>query len=130
MAVKYLAGNRLTGSNSDRGGFTTTNLLSGSQWLETDTNDIYHWDGSSWDLVVGDTVSQTLTNKTLTGVSALTLSDSSIVVEGATADAHETTLTVINQTADRVLQLPDADGRLATSDSISGEAVVMAIALG
>tara|TARA_B000000565_G_scaffold246519_1_gene215198 strand:- start:327 stop:683 length:357 start_codon:yes stop_codon:yes gene_type:complete len=54
----------------------------------------------------------------------------SIIFEGSVADAHETTLTVVNPTADRVLQLPDADGRLATSDSIQGDAIVMAIALG
>ena len=53
-----------------------------------------------------------------------------IIFEGATADNFETTLTVSDPTADRILTLPDASGRLATADSISGEAVVMAIALG
>ena len=58
------------------------------------------------------------------------ISSGNIIFEGATADAYETTLTVSDPTADRTLTLPDASGRLATSDSISGEAVVMAIALG
>jgi hypothetical protein len=55
---------------------------------------------------------QTLTNKTLTSptVSGLTLSDSSIVIEGSSADAHETTLTVTNPTADRTITLPDETG--------------------
>ena len=53
-----------------------------------------------------------------------------IIFDGATVDANKTTLTVIDPSQNRTLQLPDADGRLATSDSISGEAVVMAIALG
>ena len=55
---------------------------------------------------------ETLTNKTLTSpvVSGLTLSDGSIVLEGATADAHETTLTVTDPTADRTITFPDATG--------------------
>jgi hypothetical protein len=55
---------------------------------------------------------QTLTNKTLTSptVSGLTLSDSSIVIEGSSADAHETTLTVTNPTADRTITFPDETG--------------------
>ena len=133
MAVKYLAGNRLTGSNSDRSGFTTTNLLSGSQWLETDTNDIYHWDGSSWDLVAGDTVAQTLTNKTLTsptvGTSLLMAEDATIIFEGATANANETTLTVVDPTADRVVSLPNATDTLigkATTDTLTNKTIVHA----
>jgi hypothetical protein len=55
---------------------------------------------------------QTLTNKTLTSptVSGLTLSDSGIVIEGSSADAHETTLTVTNPTADRTITFPDETG--------------------
>jgi hypothetical protein len=55
---------------------------------------------------------ETLTNKTLTSptVSGLTLSDSGIVIEGSSADAHETTLTVTNPTADRTITFPDETG--------------------
>ena len=62
--------------------------------------------------VVGTTDTQTLTNKTLTSpvVSGLTVSDGSIVIEGATADAHETTLTVTDPTTDRTITFPDATG--------------------
>jgi hypothetical protein len=62
--------------------------------------------------VVGTTNSQTLTNKTLTSpvVSGLIISDSSIVLEGATANDHETTLTVTDPTADRTITFPDATG--------------------
>jgi hypothetical protein len=65
--------------------------------------------------VVGTTNTQTLTNKTLTSpvVSGLTISDASIVLEGTTADAHETTLTVGDPTADRTITLPDATGTVA-----------------
>ena len=66
MAVKYYSGNRLTGTASDRSGFTTTNLLSGSTFIETDTHDMYHWNGSAWNVIASDTVAQTHTNRTLT----------------------------------------------------------------
>ena len=69
--------------------------------------------------VVGTTNIQTLTNKTLTSpvVSGLTLSDGSIVLEGATADAHETTITVTDPTADRTITLPDASGTVALTNN-------------
>jgi hypothetical protein len=59
--------------------------------------------------------SETFTNKTLTSpiVSGLSLSDSSIVFEGSSADAYETTLTVTNPTADRTITFPDATGTIA-----------------
>ena len=62
---------------------------------------------------------ETLTNKTLTSpvVSGLTLSDGSIVLEGATADAHETTLTVTDPTADRTITFPDATGTVALTNN-------------
>jgi len=69
--------------------------------------------------VVGTTDTQTLTNKTLTSptVSGLTLSDGSIVLEGATADAFETTLTVTDPTADRTVTFPDATGTVALTNN-------------
>ena len=59
--------------------------------------------------------SETFTNKTLTGptISGLTLSDSSIVFEGSSADEFETTLTVTNPTADRTITFPNATGTVA-----------------
>jgi hypothetical protein len=62
---------------------------------------------------------QTLTNKTLTSptVSGLTLSDGSIVLEGATADAHETTITVTDPTEDRTITLPNATGTVALTNN-------------
>ena len=69
--------------------------------------------------VVGTTDTQTLTNKTLTSptVSGLYLSDGSIVLEGATADAFETTLTVTDPTADRTVTFPDATGTVALTNN-------------
>jgi len=65
--------------------------------------------------------SQTFTNKTFTSpvinamtfasgqaTSGLNIGASGIIFEGATADAHETTLTVVNPTADKTITIPDS----------------------
>jgi hypothetical protein len=67
--------------------------------------------------IVGTSDAQTLTNKTLTSpvVTGLTLNDSSIVFEGSSADAHETTLTVTNPTEDRTITLPNVSGTVVTT---------------
>jgi len=64
------------------------------------------------DIAVTASSTTTFTNKTLTSpvVSGLTLSDSGIVIEGSSADAHETTLTVTDPTADRTITFPDETG--------------------
>jgi hypothetical protein len=54
----------------------------------------------------------TITSPTVTG---LTLNDSSIVFEGATADAFETTLTVTDPTADRTITIPNVTGTVVTT---------------
>jgi hypothetical protein len=69
---------------------------------------------------------ETLTNKTLTSpvmtsptVSGLSLSDSSIVFEGSSADDFETTLTVVNPTSDRTITVPNISGTLVTTGDTS-----------
>jgi hypothetical protein len=86
------------------------------------------------------TGTQTLTNKTLTSptinsptitsltATALALTDASIVFEGATADAHETTLTVVDPTADRTITIPNETGTLITSASAATNAFSISIA--
>ena len=74
------------------------------------------------------TGSQTFTNKTFTSptINALTFSSgqstsglnigsTGIVFEGATADAHETTLTVVDPTADNTITIPDSSITLLTT---------------
>ena len=90
--------------------------------------------------VVTLTGTQTLTNKTLTSptlnsptittltATQLALTDASIVFEGATADAHETTLTVVDPTADRTITLPNETGTLITSASAATNAFSIALA--
>jgi hypothetical protein len=43
----------------------------------------------------------------------LSITDSSIIFEGSSADEFETTLTVTNPTADRTITIPNATGTLA-----------------
>ena len=58
----------------------------------------------------------TLMNTEVTGIKdGTTTFASSIVFEGATADAHETTLTVTDPTADRTITIPNETGTLITS---------------
>ena len=64
--VTYRAANLITGTASQRGSLSTTNLQTTTRFFETDTEDMYQWDGDSWNLIAGNTVAETLTNKTLT----------------------------------------------------------------
>ena len=78
-----------------------------------------HGLGATSGVVVGTDAIQTLTNKTLTspvltGVGV----DASIIFEGATADAYETTLTVVDPTADRTITLPNATGTVVLKDTV------------
>ena len=75
-------------------------------------------------VVVGTLKTQTLTNKTLTSptISNPTITgtsgvETSIVFEGATADAHETTLTVVDPTQDNVITLPNTTGTVVIVDA-------------
>ena len=84
--------------------------------------------------------SQTLTNKTLTSptinsptittltATALSLTDASIIFEGATSNANETTLTVVDPTADRTITIPNETGTLITSASAATNAFSIALA--
>jgi hypothetical protein len=85
--------------------------------------------------LVGTDTTDTLTNKTLTSpvVSGLTLSDASIVFEGAVADSYETTLTVGEPTADNILTLPDATDTLvgrATTDTLTNKTLTSPVVSG
>ena len=62
----------------------------------------WQWDGEKWKA---------------TGTTSSSAVGAVVVFEGATANAHETTLTVVDPTADRTITLQNADGTVAfTSD--------------
>ena len=73
--------------------------------------------------VVGTLKTQTLTNKTLTAPTITNPSisgagvDASIVFEGATADAYETTLTVVDPTQDNTITLPNTTGTVVIANA-------------
>jgi len=74
-------------------------------------------------VVVGTDKTQTLTNKTLTSPTITNPSisgagvDASIVFEGATADAFETTLTVVDPTQDNTITLPNTTGTVVIANA-------------
>jgi hypothetical protein len=73
--------------------------------------------------VVGTLKTQTLTNKTLTAptitnpIISGTNVDASIVFEGATPDAFETTLTVVDPTQDNTITLPNTTGTVVIANA-------------
>ena len=116
------------------GGTNITTAASGNTVTVTLGND-----------VVTTTGTQTLTNKTFTSptISAHTFSSgtttagmsigaSGIVFEGATADAHETTFTVVEPTQDNTITIPDATMTAITTATHASQAshIVKVIALG
>jgi hypothetical protein len=74
-------------------------------------------------VVVGTDKTQTLTNKTLTAPTITNPSisgagvDASIVFEGATPDAFETTLTVVDPTQDNTITLPNTTGTVVIANA-------------
>jgi hypothetical protein len=94
--------------------------------------------------VVQLTASQTLTNKTFTSptidsfalststISGLNIGANGIIIEGATDDAHETTLNAQDPTQDNVITIPDSTMTPITTATHATEAnhIVRCIALG
>ena len=57
---------------------------------------------------------------TITTVDTVTMqAENAIVFEGATADAHETTLTIIDPTGDRTINLPNVSGTIPVLAAVS-----------
>lgn len=59
--------------------------------------------------------SPTITSPTITGA---VFNDGSVVFEGATADAYETTLAITDPTADRTITFPDSTGTVALTSGV------------
>jgi hypothetical protein len=109
--IQYYSGSAWTANDGDISGVTAGTGLSGGGTAGTITLSV--------DTAVVATTNNTLTmsNKTLTSpvVTGLTLNDSSIIFEGSSEDAYETTLTVTNPTADRTITIPNITGTLITT---------------
>ena len=112
---------------STAGGTTVGNLQGNIQIGKTAAGEI---DTSSGNLTIDSaggtitlddnvTISGNLTvSGTTTTVDSTTVSiQNAFVFEGATDDAHETTLTTVDPTADRTISLPNATGTLVLNDN-------------
>ena len=61
---------------------------------------------------------------TTTTVDTVTMNaQNAIIFEGATADAHETTLTIVDPTADRTINLPNQSGTIPVLNAASNTAI-------
>ena len=90
------------------------------------------------------TGTQTLTNKTFTSptidsfslgsstISGLNIGANGIIIEGATADAYETTITVVDPTADNVITMPNSSMTCITDTTYATKAkhIAKCLALG
>jgi len=84
-----------------------------------------HGIASGEGVVVGTLKAQTLTNKILTSptISNPTFTgtpsaEASIIFEGTTADAHETTLTVVDPTQDNTVTIPNTTGTIVIANAV------------
>ena len=75
---------------------------------------VWQWDGEKWKA---------------TGTTSSSAVGAVVVFEGATADANETTLTVVDPTADRTITLPNATGTVALTSDLTTYAPLASPAL-
>ena len=113
-------------------------LREGELGIETDTLKIKVGTGAAWNstpnyanvvpsdlnTTLGDyvTVSDIGAQSGVVGLNAsynAIIPGSSIIIEGSTADANETTLTVTDPTADRTITFPDATGTVALAENVA-----------
>jgi hypothetical protein len=97
---------------SPASGGTAGNSI-GEQWLDNSggTYVFKIWDGSAWRSETGEFVN--VTGDTMTG--DLVMNNANLVFEGSVEDGFETTLTVVNPTADRTITLPNVTGTVVTT---------------
>ena len=74
--------------------------------------------GVKWAAAPADATKMPLAGGTFTGAVTFGAMASPIILEGATANDYETTITVTDPTADRTLTLPDATGTVALTSDI------------
>ena len=135
-ATDTLVGKATTDTLTNKSIDLGTNTLTGSasEWNTALQGDSFATLTGTETLTNKILTSPTINSPTITNVTAtnLTLTDASIVFEGVTADDYETTLTVVDPTADRTVTIPNETGTLITSASAATNAfsTAMAAALG
>jgi hypothetical protein len=154
QSIKAYVDSTVTGMDLDVAADTGTNIdvdLSSEVFtVAGGTNITSSVSGTTVTLTIGSdpatlTGNETFTNKTFTSPTIDTFTFSSgtstagmqigatgIVFEGSSADAHETTLTVVNPTADHTITIPDSSMTLLTTATHANQAnhIVKCMALG
>jgi len=131
-ATDTLVGKATTDTLTNKSIDLGTNTLTGSasEWNTALQGDSFATLTGTETLTNKTLTSPTINSPTITNVTAtnLVLTDASIVFEGATADAYETTLTVVDPTADRTVTIPNETGTLITSASAATNAFALSMA--
>jgi hypothetical protein len=107
---QWIATSNSASFNSVTAGGITSGVV-GSTTISTDSGDLTIAPASLTVNIGNDLVA----TGTITGSSVIA---NSIVFEGSTEDSNETTLQVLDPTADRIISLPDATGTVALSEVI------------
>ena len=96
------------------------NVTDGKFYTKTSGNVIKEMGGA------GDVTLQAVTTSGATTNNDIVLDGADIIFEGALANSYETTLTVAEPTADRIITLPNQSGTVA----MDGDALAYAIVFG
>ena len=124
------AGDTAAGDNAAIGYTASEGLILTGQGSTSDVVIKNDADGTVFSIATGTTTGAFAGNVTIAGdltvtgtttqVDTVTMEAANAVVfEGATADAHETTLTVVDPTADRTINLPNVSGTLPVLAAVS-----------
>jgi len=97
--VTYRATNLISGTYTQRVALGTSNLQLNTRYFETDTQDLWAWGGSGWNLVASNTASEILQNKTLNSplINSIQIGDSNATnkyIFGVGALAADRTITL------------------------------------
>ena len=115
--------NELAADVGDIGNLGTTNALNGTTDLIEAVNAL---NAACIQTINGGTNIAVSQVGTVATINLDTIDSNGITFEGATDDDFETTLNVIDPTADRTITLPDEDGTLASQ----GFSIAVSVALG
>jgi len=120
-AVSATAGSGLT-YNSSTGAFGTSSIPNSQLAFSSVTvgSTSISLGGTATTIAGLSSITSTAVNIGTAGAAnSITLDSTGIVFEGSSADAFETTLNVINPTADRAINLPDSAGTVALLTSLT-----------
>lgn len=116
MSTKGHGAPRYVGTNAERVALATGGLVAGVLWVETDTLDIYTWDGTAWQTGSGLFLELDASNDPVTAgleVNAATLTEPVLILQTTDDDATNPTL-----------EVQDSAGVVLTSITSGGDPTV------